>query len=72
MKRKMIRESVYKIKARRKFFIQTIEGWKDFVQTIIDIHYGIFKIWALLRDEITSGYAIRSGLLGMVFIQERV
>jgi len=44
MKRKMIRESVYKIKARRKFFIQTIEGWKDFVQTIVGVHYEIFKL----------------------------
>ena len=58
--------SVYKTKIRRKFIIQTIEGWKDTIQMIVDINYGIFDLHMLLRDEMTSGYVIKSSLLRII------
>ena len=58
--------SVYKTKIRRKFIIQTIEGWKDTIQMIVDINYGIFDLHMLLGDEMTSGYVIKSSLLRII------
>jgi len=63
VKRKM---SVYKIKIRRKFIIQTIEDWKDIIQMIVSVNYETFDLHMLLGDEMTSGYVIRSSLLGII------
>jgi len=63
VKRKM---SVYKIKIRRKFIIQTIEDWKDIIQMIVSVNYETFDLHMLLEDEMTSGYVIRSSLLGII------
>ena len=68
MKEKTIRTSVYKTKTRRQFFVQTIKGWKDFVQVIIGVYYGTFDLQALLRNKMRSGYVMRSGLLRIMFI----
>jgi len=64
----MIRKSVYNMKTRIKLSIQTVKDWKDFVQMIVSIHCETFDLQALFKDEITSGYTMRSGLLGMMFI----
>ena len=58
--------SVYKTKIRRKFIIQTIKGWKDTIQIIVDINYGIFDLHMLLGDEMTSDYIIKSSLLRII------
>jgi len=63
VKRKM---SVYKIKIRRKFIIQTIEDWKDIIQMIVSVNYETFDLHMLLGDEMTSGCVIRSSLLGII------
>jgi len=33
---------------------------------IVDVNYGIFDLHMLLGDEMTSGYVIKSGLLGII------
>jgi len=68
MKGKTIKKSIYKTKTRRQFSAQTVKGWKDFVQVIIDIHYETFDFQVLLRGKMRSGYVMKSGFLGMMFI----
>jgi len=38
MKGKAIRKSVYKMKTKRNFSIQTVKDWINFVQIIVGIH----------------------------------
>lgn len=64
----MVRKNVYKMKTRSKFLIQTVESWKDTIQTIVGIHYETFDLYALFGGKMTSGYVMRSGLLEIIFI----
>ena len=44
---------------------------KNTIQTIVGVYYETFDLHMLFGGEITSSYVMKSGLLEMMFIQER-
>jgi len=56
------------MKTRRKFSIQTVKGWIDFIQIIIGVHNKTFDLQLLFEGKITSSHVMRSSFFGMVFV----
>jgi len=57
------------MKSWGKFSIQIVKGRKDLVKTVIDVHYRTLNFQVLLGSEITHGHIMRTGLFGMMCIQ---
>jgi len=52
-----------------KFSIQIVKDRKDLVKTVIGVHYRTLNFQVLLGSKITHGYIMRTGLFGMMHIQ---